>query len=1181
VPCRKKSCKLFGSVEVPYKGNTHADVIFVGESPGRQEVKKGVPFYEFAPAGKEIRKVAAIAGLDWDSLFLMNAARCMIDKKSLSGKEITLILASCREKVISAIELITPKVIVALGDFALRQLLRKSGITKARGKFVWSKEFHCWVFPTYHPAYICRNMALEEVLLRDLQQVKKFCDNGYKLVEYSDEHEFIQLCEVKKEFEGYAKVAIDTETQGLDWLSKDFLVVSYSVGVSENKGFQVRLYREGTEEDHDFTIEKNGKEVFVKRSEFFDSKIDALKKLLLSTSKKYMMNGNFDCHAFDALFKRERNECINVNNYVMDLQVAAHLLEENVFKMASLDELQAAFTDMPTGYKQSFEEEYGYENVLGIPDNPLSDYACKDAIVTYKIGMVLAEKLKAEPKLLRYFVNLAMPVVKNTLYELEKNGVTIDSEGIPKALESVKKRMDDFEKAAFKSAPVEFRKKHIQGKGLKLTRRDEVVSVLLFTKEGFNLNPRKTTKSGNPSIDSESRDLLLEGRISAKARLFLKSYGEWSDLHTLYTRYLKGFEKHIKSDGRVHSRYSITSAVTGRTACVPMDAEMLTIHGWKKWNQLKIGELAIGYNVQTGRIVLTELKDLHFGKEAIGTLYYRHGKMRRIGVNCTKNHKWIVGTDLIKGFVTAEDAEKTRGGGYHLILSSGIPADFGTYISTDDDYVGAALVGWALTDGDINRTSSGRYYLEVKLKKQRSVRKFREQMQGRSYSISLYSNGATRFGVGVEVFDRIWTRVMRAGSIVSYIVSLSPKARREMWDAMIEADGTIRRYGGGKSCYPGFKERENYAFGNKVELSPYKPNVGEAFSALSVLMGKALKYKYREIKGKKPFVDWEISEMRNKYPKYVYGTEPEDVWCPETSTGTWIVKQNGVVGITGNSSSPNMQNNPKRSRSAEIIRRLIIAPKGYVLLAVDASQAELRWIAHTSGDKEMIRVFLSDEDIHTNTAKGLVSKLWDSLDSKEREKARRNAKAGNFGLIYGMMVHGFVNYAKSEYGIDLSIEKAEEWIRSFFRLYPGIRRYHKRAIDFCRRRGYVESQLGRRRRLPEINSTDSYLVSRAEKQAVNHPIQSPSSDVTLLAGSELKRKNLIDPAEILMVLFVHDELIFEVVDDSNVIKKYVKIIKYEMEHPPLRKYFGFDFKVPFKADVKVGGNLAEMKVFEM
>ena len=134
--CTQRECILHGKREVPYQGNTHADILFVGESIGQQEEREGTLFYKEAPAGEEIRKVCKQVGIPWDALFVTNAARCRINKQEMSGKAITRTLSYCRPKLVAAINLVKPKAVVPLGDFALRQVLKKSGIKKSRGKWV-------------------------------------------------------------------------------------------------------------------------------------------------------------------------------------------------------------------------------------------------------------------------------------------------------------------------------------------------------------------------------------------------------------------------------------------------------------------------------------------------------------------------------------------------------------------------------------------------------------------------------------------------------------------------------------------------------------------------------------------------------------------------------------------------------------------------------------------------------------------------------------------------------------------------------------------------------------------------------------------------------------------------------------------------------------------------------------
>ena len=183
--CDKRQCPLHGRIEVPYAGNTRAQVVWIGESPGYYEEQEGQPF--IGDSGVLSKEVCQEVGLDWGSLFVMNSARCRIVKEDLGGKGVTKVLAHCREYVEAAIRHIKPKIIVTTGDMAMRQILRKQGITKARGTWIWSREFDCWVLPTFHPAYILRNMGMRPYLVMDLAEVVSAIRNEYKPIKHTED----------------------------------------------------------------------------------------------------------------------------------------------------------------------------------------------------------------------------------------------------------------------------------------------------------------------------------------------------------------------------------------------------------------------------------------------------------------------------------------------------------------------------------------------------------------------------------------------------------------------------------------------------------------------------------------------------------------------------------------------------------------------------------------------------------------------------------------------------------------------------------------------------------------------------------------------------------------------------------------------------------------------------------
>lgn len=273
------------------------------------------------------------------------------------------------------------------------------------------------------------------------------------------------------------------------------------------------------------------------------------------------------------------------------------------------------------------------------------------------------------------------------------------------------------------------------------------------------------------------------------------------------------------------------------------------------------------------------------------------------------------------------------------------------------------------------------------------------------------------------------------------------------------------------------------------------------------------------------------------------------------------------------SRDPMLMNIPKRSALAHNVRRLIIPEEGYKLVAFDVSQSELRWLAHISLDDELVRVFTSDEDIHLNTARSLTTDPWDQLSKDEQKANRTKAKAMNFGLIYGMQARSFVRYALDNYGLRITLKQANKWVETFFKTYPGIARYHEAVTSFLRKYGYAVSPFGRKRYFPKIKSTSEYVRGEAIRAAINHPIQSVSSDSFLLAWHTLME--LPEAKAIRPIMFIHDEMVLELKDDST-LDELKNTIKYHLEHPPIAAVFGFEPRVPFKVDATEGYNLAAM-----
>lgn len=824
----------------------------LGESPVRQDEQQGKPFV--GELGEFIKTRVANRGL-FGKVFWANAARCRIDKKELSQKEITAALKLCRPNVEKVLRVLRPKVVFLMGGFALKQVLKKGGVKTHRGKWYWSEDFQCWCIATWHPGYIFRSRAHEPEFDEDFNKLVEFVENGYSPPKDTQERQYLEVDSIQDILDRADQerliCSFDTEGQGLDWVSSNFIPISYSISWETGKAYHVQLYKEvDTEKKADLVIQwprKTGKRkkeevpVYVAKCKNFKKRLAELKSFTQHPNiLKVMQHGSFDQHVVDKLFTMNGLPRPTWERYIADIQALAHVLDENLYVMANLTKLQYAFTSVKEDYNTHFDTTYDKSDMLAVPHDELVKYAGYDVDVTRQAFMGIWKRVKKTPSLIKYYKTFVHPALTKLIYSLEHFGVAVNLEELPNATAEVKAIRDMHENNVLELLPKKVKLAHAE-KGLKLTRRD-IIRDTFFSENGYNFKPIKLTDNKQPSVDKDTLKELNSLTKNKKIKTLIYEYQQFSEYDMLWSRYLKGYAKHIREDGRTHSSISITAAATGR----------------------------------------------------LGT-----------------------------------------------------------------------------------------------------------------------------------------------------------------------------------------REPNNMAI-------------------------------------------------------------------------------------------------PKRSKAAPIVRRLIVPAPGYKFVLIDQSQSELRLLAHYSQDPDMIAVFKNGDDIHTVTAQEIVrmtGKRWKDLSKEEQKDMRTKAKPVNFGVIYLMSPPGLVRYAKSDYGLDMTLDQAKMWMSALFNRYKRIKPYQQKMIDFARKHGYVETMLGRRRRLPEINSNDDFLRFEAERQAVNQPIQGASSDMVILAGNTIIDKGFPE-SEIRPVLFIHDELIFEVIE--NKIDYYVPHIVTAMEHPPLER-FGVKLRVPLLAEPKIGDNASDTK----
>ena len=294
-----------------------------------------------------------------------------------------------------------------------------------------------------------------------------------------------------------------------------------------------------------------------------------------------------------------------------------------------------------------------------------------------------------------------------------------------------------------------------------------------------------------------------------------------------------------------------------------------------------------------------------------------------------------------------------------------------------------------------------------------------------------------------------------------------------------------------------------------------------------------------------------VSKLKNTYTDKL----PELI---NPTTGRVHTSYHQAVAATGrlSSSDPNLQNIPVRSEEGRKIRLAFSAPEGRKIVACDYSQIELRIMAHLSGDKGLTHAFENNLDIHRATAAEVWGKTLDDVSDNER----RNAKAINFGLIYGMSAFGLAKQ------LGLPRGEAQEYIDRYFEKYPGVKRYMENTRADAAEKGYVETLFGRRLYLPEINSRNGQRRQAAERTAINAPMQGTAADI--IKHAMIKVHHWLEDSKLdaLMIMQVHDELVFEVKEGQ--VDDLVKQVTQRMEAAA-------KLDVPLIVDAGIGNNWEE------
>lgn len=308
----------------------------------------------------------------------------------------------------------------------------------------------------------------------------------------------------------------------------------------------------------------------------------------------------------------------------------------------------------------------------------------------------------------------------------------------------------------------------------------------------------------------------------------------------------------------------------------------------------------------------------------------------------------------------------------------------------------------------------------------------------------------------------------------------------------------------------------------------------------------------------------EILDVLLRYNKLTKQLQFVDKWEELSQYDGKLHPSFNITADTGRTTckNPNIQQVPQEST----LRNVITCPKGRKFIEVDMSQAELRVASIFSEDENMIHAYKSGSDLHQKTME-LIKGGKKPKNGQEAKRWRTEAKSANFGLLYGMSAKTYQEYAKG-YGMEITLEEAEDIRDDFFNSYPKLLDMHKKFVEYAKKYGYTYSPIGRKRFLPNLKSRNWKDVSEAERQAINTPVQGFASDLVISALADILEDESLDKSKYKIIGSVHDAILVEA--DEDVAEEYAKKVKEHMENPSILEICDIEITVPLVADIEIG-----------
>lgn len=1183
-------CPIRDSVEVPYRGNLQAEILIVGESPGGQEIKNRQPF--IGPSGQLLMEQLDWAGIDPASVFYTNAARCLVDRDNIPSRDVKLILELCRSKLELAIEEIKPKAIILCGAIALEQVMRLKGIKGKRGNWLWSNEFNCHVMPTWHPAYILRNQTELENFRTDLQKVARLQKDHW---EFDDKGEIIYrevdtiipllrggfMRENGSQFpihghrvirtdtppgNGSFVTAIDTETQGVNWWDPNSILISYSVAVNLKEAWVVYLHEEvdpesGIEPDFTINVTRGGTkkkpnivEIGIRKVPGFDRKVEELRELCARNDiKKYFANLKFEKHRLYNLGITE------LNNAPMDVMIAAHTLDSERFLNNTLSQLVDSFTNLSVNLKGSLTDDEKSDMLLAVRQKRdiVNRYGCFDACATLNVAMSLRKEMAKDEPSLNYYINFVHPTECNLLFELERNGILVDTEKLPQVkkliVDVMEEKVQEFKKLC--SKPVV----QIHKNDFKLSRRAILMDALfdyistdpngeeMVHNFGFHLRPLKISpKTKLPVCDKDVLTQLLDSpRTPDRAKDLILAYREWSDHNTLLTRYIKNIEETLAPDGRLHPSYSIKFTSSGRTG-----ARNPSIQNFPKRGKTAslIRMLIIAPKGKVLMEVDHSMSELRWVAHVANERKMKEIFSRNGDIHLTTGREVADLQDEAKFLSLSKDQIKQirqRAKCFHPEVEVLTPKGWVQLKHLEKDEL---IYQATVVNGEISLELVEPTQLEIRKNHCDTLVHLKNEGIDLRVTPDHRMLGCREGGKPVVLSPRDFVNTRRwwnAGFVVA-----DSKAENEILLRLAVATQADGSFIGSKIRFGFTKQRKIDRMISLLDGVPHKTGVW-ANGVTWFTITKEYTDKIKDILDSDKTFSWNILSLP---------IISRLVVLDEIKHWDSCVRNNWRF----------VRYSSKIRKNVDIIQALASITGNKTRIVEDADgtfNLSIKTKSTSRGGNVSVTEFSYNNDV------AVLSVPSTFVLVRDGGVPVITGQSINFGFVYGMSAAGFKNYARVSYHMKITDQEAQKYRVKYFNLYRDLPLWHKDCDDQIRSQGFIRTLFGRKRILPNVFSPDRAAAAEAVRIGTNVIIQGPSSDATLMGGNNVVSHPEFNPNEASINIFIHDALIFEI--DEDKVDKYAKIIRYGMENIDTKTY-GFNLTVPLLVEAEFGKNLSEM-----